>query len=139
MGDAGVFCRCHLDEASLLSLAADDMAIFVVLNVGDGDAIVIRLPEDHLGPSYAIVDAFDADKVIGLVDQLNRLEGRAAPNIRFVCATHPHRDHIKGLSAVLDRYGGEIEQFWDGGFPTGQSSLRGKSWLVSLPKPERPI
>jgi beta-lactamase superfamily II metal-dependent hydrolase len=117
VGDAGVFCYCHLEEPTALDLAPDQLAIFV-LSVGDGDAIVIRFPHDDAGPSYAVVDAFDGAKVAALVDALADGEGDEPPRIRFVCSTHAHRDHIRGLAHLLDRFGGDIEQFWDSGFPT---------------------
>lgn len=122
MGNAGIFCYCHLQAPSSLSLAPDDLAIFV-LNVGDGDAIVVRFPVDPSGPSYAVVDAFDGEKVIRLIEDLDRAGDGSGPRIRFVCATHAHRDHIRGLAAVIDRFGGDTEQFWDSGFPTANRAF----------------
>ena len=62
-----------------------------VLNVGDGDAIIVRFPPSHGKSTCAIVDCFNSRKTIAALKALK------PDNISFVCATHPHFDHIKGM------------------------------------------
>lgn len=95
--------------------------VVLVLNVGDGDSIVIRFPPAH-GPKAnggaartigAVVDCYDADKTIDALQKLGITE------LAFVCATHPHSDHILGLERLIRwalQNGVKVNQFWDSGF-----------------------
>lgn len=109
MGSAGTLENTLLGAPATLALDDADLALFV-LNVGDGDSLVLRFPSIGSGAAYGIVDCFHADKTLRLLDDLG------ASRLRFVCATHPHFDHIKGLRAVLKAYDGQIDEFWDSGF-----------------------
>jgi len=83
------------------------------LNVGDGDNIIVEFPKPPGAGGerlYGIVDCYVAKKTI---DYLNKL---GAKKLEFICATHPHSDHIKGIPALLRKYKGKINQFWDCGF-----------------------
>jgi beta-lactamase superfamily II metal-dependent hydrolase len=111
MGEAGSIAEAGLAAAANIGLAPSDLALFV-LNVGDGDALVIRFPIEAPATTatYGIVDSFAADKTIALVEKLG------GGTIRFVCATHPHLDHIRGLRKVLQHFGNGVVEFWDSGF-----------------------
>jgi beta-lactamase superfamily II metal-dependent hydrolase len=82
-----------------------------VLNVGDGDGIVIQFPEVDGSRKYAVVDCYKSSKMLPYLKKLN-----ADMKLEFVCATHPHYDHIKGIPKLLDEYKGRIAEFWDSGF-----------------------
>ena len=87
--------------------------VIITLNVGDGDAIIIKFPDINGMKACAIVDCYDADKTIAA------LEALAPDSIPFICATHPHYDHTKGLSKLIDwtvAQGKNVRQFWDSGF-----------------------
>jgi len=118
MGSAGVVRETKLAAAAELSLADSDLVIFV-LNVGDGDAIVIRFPRTDLGQTCAVVDSFSGAKTVGLLQALG------ADRLRFVCATHPHWDHISGLRRVLTTYETRVDEFWDSGFRYTSTTYRG--------------
>lgn len=103
-------------------LVANTRALgLVFLNVGDGDAIIIRFP-----PAYS--EGFVGGKrktVCALVDCCNAnktkkaLEALGTDELAFICATHPHGDHISGLKNVITwclKKGIKIHQFWDSGF-----------------------
>jgi beta-lactamase superfamily II metal-dependent hydrolase len=119
LGKAGALPDTRLAPAAPLALADDDLALFV-LNVGDGDALVLRFPFEGQpgGPSYGVIDSFDGVKTIALLDALG-----AGP-IRFMCATHPHFDHISGLKKVLVRFQGTVSEFWDSGFRYTSATYR---------------
>lgn len=86
----------------------------VVLNVGDGDAIIIRYPTKYGAPkACSVVDCYDADKTFAALQDLG------VKTIPFICATHPHYDHTKGLEKLIKKCRAAeipIEQFWDSGF-----------------------
>ena len=81
-----------------------------VLNVGNGDSIIVELPEVNGSRSHIVVDCKRKKKTI---DYLGNLD---ASHLRLVVATHPHSDHIDGLCGVLRDYRGNVEEFWDSGF-----------------------
>lgn len=105
MAKAGTLDARILEPQSL-ELQPDALAIFV-LNVGDGDSVVIRFPAVDR-PTYAVVDCNHGAKT----DHLLRSLGRGP--VVFMCATHPHLDHIRGLRHVLRTHG--ADEFWDSGF-----------------------
>lgn len=89
----------------------------IVLNVGDGDAIIIRYPPKHDKESkkiVSIVDCYNSDKTIAALKKLK------PDKIAFICATHPHYDHTKGLSKLIKWCISKnieiVEEFWDSGF-----------------------
>ena len=114
MGTAPTLNPARLKAASPLSLAPTDLAMFF-LNVGDGDSIVIRFPEEAGVPSFGVIDSYRGAKTVALIRDLSP-PAPAAPRIRFVCATHPHLDHISGLRNVLTTFAGRVDEFWDSGF-----------------------
>jgi beta-lactamase superfamily II metal-dependent hydrolase len=87
----------------------DDTLSVHVLNVGDGDSLVVEFPKQDGVRCHMVVDCAKADKTI---DYLQKLEATA---LKLVVATHPHGDHIAGLKTVMEKYE-KIEQFWDSGF-----------------------
>lgn len=92
-----------------VNLAPDTLSIHV-LNVGNGDSIVIELPEANGERAYIVVDSKRAGKTNDYLDDLG------AQELRLVVATHPHRDHFEGLTGVLRHFEGRVEEFWDSGF-----------------------
>ena len=119
MGEAGSVRAARLDAAGPLALRGDDLVVFV-LNVGDGDAILIRFPaESGANPSFGVVDCVDSSKLLPLLAALG--PGR----LRFVCASHPHLDHIAGMRALLVAQAGQVEEFWDSGFRYTSATYRG--------------
>lgn len=80
-----------------------------VLDVGQGDAILIETPDG----STALVDAgVDPDLTLRRIGQALAFHER---QIEVVILTHPHQDHLGGLGEVLRRY--EVGLFVDGGRP----------------------
>jgi len=121
MGAAPDLNPARLGAAAALTLASDDLAVFV-LNVGDGDAIVIRFPDEGGRTTFGVIDSLKGDKSVALLQALAPAGGAA--RIRFVCATHPHSDHIAGLRALLRAFDGQVDEFWDSGFRFTSTTYR---------------
>jgi len=97
-----------------VTIGLDDLVIHV-LNVGFGDNIVIELPRDGGGERrLGIVDCCDATKTLDYVKKLK--QARDFKRVAFICATHPHKDHISGIKRLLDDDLTRPEEFWDSGF-----------------------
>lgn len=72
------------------------------LNVGQGDAAYIRVNDKDI-----LIDAgprSDADKL------LSQLKEKNIDDFEIVIATHPHEDHIGGMTKVFENY--EVESFY---------------------------
>ena len=63
-----------------------------IIDVGQGDAILLRSPE---GKSVLI------DAGTGRADMVAELQGRGVTQIDLAVSTHPHADHIGGMEEVL--------------------------------------
>ncbi len=86
------------------------------LNVGFGDNVVVELPADSSGQrAYGIVDCTNFDKTRSYLNKLMDLRpGRS--QLAFLCATHPHLDHIRGIRRFLQSEKFRPRQVWDSGF-----------------------
>jgi len=84
-----------------------------VLNVGHGDSIILELPDNNWG----LVDCFKTNTEIE-PPALTFLKARNVRKLKFVCLTHPHKDHFHGMLEILKHFtsdGRQIEEFWDFG------------------------
>ena len=133
----------------LNAVTADpDALLYFLVNVGDGDAQVLVLPpdsNDHVR-RVVIVDVAVPKKIPALLDALHAANIIEAPGsasqIRLLVATHPHFDHIGGVSDLLARYNGPsacIDQFWEPGYflPTASfhnlmTMLEASPWMRRL-------
>lgn len=93
----------------------EDLVIHV-LNVGFGDNILLEFPVDDSGKrSYGLVDCYNSKKTKAYIKKL--IQKRSGQSqLKFVCATHPHLDHIKGIESILTDATYRPEEFWESGF-----------------------
>ena len=98
------------------SIEPDDLVIHF-LNVGFGDNIVIQFPKDENGNrKYGLVDCKNGTKTLDYLGKLMRNDNAQPARLAFICATHPHYDHISGISTVINNYEYYPYEFWDSGF-----------------------
>ncbi len=96
---------------------SDGRVHVVVLDVGQGDAILVRTPHD----ARMLVDAGpDPERLLASLDE------RLPPwdrRLDLVVVTHPHDDHVGGLAALLERYrvGRIIDNGMTGGGPADRA------------------
>lgn len=99
--------------------------VYFLLNVGDGDTQLLLLPADSRDAvrRLVIVDVATTGKLPPLLDELHKHGLIQQPGTRgqvpLLVATHPHFDHIGGISDLLQHLQAEpgcVEQFWDPGF-----------------------
>lgn len=89
--------------------------LFHVLNVGNGDAILVEFPADGAGRRrLGVVDCADSGKMRKYIDKL--AVKRPFTDVAFICATHPHGDHIRGIAPLLRKPETEPKWFWESGF-----------------------
>lgn len=70
---------------------------FYFLDVGQGDSILLKTPENH----QILIDGGPGKF---LLSQLNEVMPFFDKSIDLVILTHPHKDHVEGLIHVLQRF-----------------------------------
>lgn len=91
-------------------LAADPPLVVRVLDIGQGDAILVEFPNGD----DMLVDAGDKAHGPAVVQYLKH---RQLDDIDILVATHPHEDHIGGMLDVLRTY--KVGRVWDSGYNHG--------------------
>ena len=88
-------------------VSADDLVVHFI-NVGQGDAIALRLPNEQV----VLIDAGPKDSQNYLVEYLKDsvLKSNNKLIIDYVILTHPDTDHSGGMSAVFGEF--EIKNFF---------------------------
>lgn len=84
-----------------------------VLDVGQGDSILIRSPAGRT----LLVDAGDSDAGSTVVAALRT---RGITSLDAAVASHPHADHIGGYATVLSQF--PVGRFYDSGYPSTSST-----------------
>ncbi|WP_437953346.1 MBL fold metallo-hydrolase [Sorangium sp. So ce296] len=95
------------------------MLSIAIFGPGEGEAIVIRLPDGSVGivdgcrePEGGAADGW-GDPVRELLEKFATEKPDASGfQIEFVCLTHPHADHYRGLGRLLEAYEGRINRVW---------------------------
>jgi competence protein ComEC len=124
----------HVGPASARAERVTGPLRIYVLNVGQGDAILVVCPRHT---HQLLVDAGarrEAGSVKAFQSILASLVGGESP-IETVVATHPHDDHVAGLPWVLDTF--EIGTFVDSGRPYTPAYARIETSARSLARKGR--
>jgi competence protein ComEC len=109
--------------AGCVVAARPDGAVHViVLDVGQGDAILLE--GDHGG--RILVDGGPDGSV--LLRALDRYVPAWDRRLDAIVLTHPHDDHVGGLTAVVERY--RVGQAFESGWPAATPAYR--AWLDAL-------
>ena len=78
-----------------------------VFGAGKGESIVLRLPDGRWG----VVDCFAGSSADPATNPVLRfLESQKVTELEFLCLTHPHDDHFKGMSHLLEAC--SVRYFW---------------------------
>lgn len=97
----------------------EDM-VFHFLNVGFGDNTIIELPPDFRGERMlGVVDCCDGPKTFNYIESLRNIrkqDGIDVGKVAFLCATHPHKDHIQGIKFLMEKPSTKPLEFLDSGF-----------------------
>jgi competence protein ComEC len=80
----------------LFSIYKEELEV-TFFDVGQGDAIFIKTPQNH----YILIDGGPDDVVLEKLEKKLPFYNRS---IDLVVLTHPHYDHISGIIEVLERY-----------------------------------
>jgi competence protein ComEC len=118
----------------LVALAGSGTVEAVFLDVGQGDAILLRSPRGR----WILVDAGPRTegRDAGARVVLPYLRRRGVGRLHALVLTHPDLDHVGGAPSVLDALGAEV--VFDPGVPVGKASYvdvlegagrEGSTWL----------
>lgn len=81
----------------LIKQKNNDFLTVYFCDVGQGDGVVIRTIDGHLG----VIDGGPDRKVLDCLDNSSLIKNK---RIDYMILTHPHKDHVSGLLEVADRY-----------------------------------
>ena len=88
-----LFLSCSVEGATDPGDLQTEAIQITFLNVGQGDAVLIRTPEG----STALIDA-------GPDELPNGLSNFDVEQVDLLVASHPHADHIGGMVSVINTY-----------------------------------
>jgi beta-lactamase superfamily II metal-dependent hydrolase len=78
-----------------------------ILNAGYGESIVIHTPDGKWG----VVDCYaSSGDDLRTNPTLCLLQHREVTDLEFVCLTHPHSDHYRGILQLFDEF--QVRSFW---------------------------
>lgn len=94
---------------------------FLNAGTGEGESIVLRLPDGK----YGVVDCFARSSNDPTTNPtLQFLLEKDVPELEFLCLTHPHDDHFRGMSHILSAF--PVRWFWHPGAMSGEKL----AWLL---------
>jgi len=105
-----------VDELLPEHLPNDQLSI-AVFGPGEGEAIVVRLPDGEIGVVDGCLEPKDpfgsGDPVRELLARFEAEPRAGGPlKLDFVCLTHPHDDHFAGMGRLLKAYAGRVGAIW---------------------------
>lgn len=102
---------------------SDGLLELHVFGANQGESVVLKLPDGRWG----VVD-FYASKLDDLSGNATYqfLVSQSVSELEFLCLTHPHDDHYRGMSQLLDKF--TVRYFWRPSAMSGQQL----KWLLKL-------
>lgn len=114
---------CDPTSPKEAEIADDDAKLKVhFIDVGQGDSTLIES-----GGEFALIDAGEKEYGNTVLDYI---KSRGAKRLKYVIATHPHTDHIGGLTKMLDGVGVDH-------FITVETDQQTSTWLKVLKAVDR--
>ncbi len=92
----------------------DNVLELYFFNVGHGDSIAIKFPDN----SWGIIDCNRTSETIN-PQVLTFLNKQNIEKICFICITHPHFDHIRGIDTIEKAFHEKIDKIYLYGLGTG--------------------
>ena len=96
-----------------------------VLDVGQGDSILLEFPDNEV----MLVDAGDREHAEAVIAALRK---RGVVKIDLLVATHPHADHIGGMSQVIKDF--PVAMVWSSDYNHGSRTQRDLLRLIKAEK-----
>ena len=112
MVEAGEVAPSEVEPLSPAPLDQEDPVLITFLNVGQGDAILVRSPEGQT----ALIDSGPGFDIIPSLIRLG------VDTLDLVVASHPHADHIGGMWQVLQSL--PVRFYMDNGQPHTTATYR---------------
>jgi beta-lactamase superfamily II metal-dependent hydrolase len=81
-----------------------------VLNVEHGNSAVVEF-DDGTDKAFGVIDS-NLPSGTKEPRALTKLRQLGAQRLSFVCLTHPHADHFKGLYSIIQAFDGSIDYFY---------------------------
>jgi hypothetical protein len=78
-----------------------------VIGAGRGESVVLRLPNGHWGVVDCCARSWNEPETNAT---LKLLRESSVENLEFLCLTHPHDDHYRGMSQILWEF--PVKYFW---------------------------
>lgn len=88
-----LFVGAELAPPEAESAFTDPTASVHIIDVGQGDSILIKTPEHNI-----LIDASEREYAPEIISYL---QAQGVTSLDYVVATHPHADHIGGLAQVI--------------------------------------
>lgn len=109
-------------EEDNIALITRDYVKIHFIDVGNGDAIYIRLPNNQ----NVLIDA---GSTITGKDVLQVLRENGVDDIDLLISTHPHESHMGGIPSILETY--KVKQIIDSGAAEGTATYMKYSSMIS--------
>jgi hypothetical protein len=81
-----------------------------VLNVGHGNSAIVEF-DNGSEKAFGVIDS-NLPSGTSEPRALVKLRELGAKRLSFVCLTHPHKDHFRGLFSIIKAFEGSIDYFY---------------------------
>ena len=85
------------------------LELYLIGYPNQGESVVFLVRTDNVVAYVGVVDCYQYDSINKTVEILNN---EHIDKIDFLCWTHPHDDHSKGIDAILDHYCDSNTKIW---------------------------